>query len=127
MKRMPRLKRSDLKYLAVLRRLRRCPRGCQKLAVKRNSSVRHRSVAVNAIQPHEQRPLQLETTAASAFTACIQPARPASHYAFATSAEEKWDRILGDEIDTDSQIGDQGDASSRQPLAPINEVRRDAS
>ncbi|KAG2765844.1 hypothetical protein PC129_g12890 [Phytophthora cactorum] len=57
----------------------------------------------------------------------IQPARPASHYAFATSAEEKWDRILGDEIDTDSQIGDQGDASSRQPLAPINEVRRDAS
>ncbi|KAH7467086.1 Exonuclease 1 [Phytophthora ramorum] len=64
----------------------------------------------------------------------IQPtiSKAACSYAFATSAEEKWDRILGDELDdTNSQAGDQETASppsstntssSRQPLAPLNKT-----
>ncbi|KAG7380688.1 Rad2 nuclease [Phytophthora pseudosyringae] len=71
----------------------------------------------------------------------IQPAaaKPASHYAFATSAEEKWDRILEDEIDdTTTSVSQEGgheaaasppsstntsSSSSRdQPLAPINKA-----
>lgn len=74
----------------------------------------------------------------------LQPAvaKLAPNYVFATSAEEKWDRILGDEIDDDtnscgSQVGGDHAASSppasitassssrRQPLAQPAEVCRD--
>ncbi|KAL3672965.1 hypothetical protein V7S43_002265 [Phytophthora oleae] len=48
--------------------------------------------------------------------------KPVPHYTFATSAEEKWDRILCDEIDdtnsSDSQVSGQKEASS--PPASIN-------
>jgi hypothetical protein len=40
--------------------------------------------------------------------------RPASSDAFATSAEEKWDRILGDDIDDGSQAGASSPSSSRR-------------
>ncbi|KAE8989144.1 hypothetical protein PF004_g15019 [Phytophthora fragariae] len=48
----------------------------------------------------------------------IQPApsKTASNYAFAMSAEEKWDRILSDELDdtNPSQVGGEQEASSSQ-------------
>ncbi|RMX68757.1 hypothetical protein KXD40_005016 [Peronospora effusa] len=64
--------------------------------------------------------------------------KPASNCAYAMTAEEKWDRILGDEIDDDtnssgSRVGDNEvssplasfAASSRNcPLATMNEVSR---
>ncbi|KAG1709480.1 hypothetical protein DVH05_020135 [Phytophthora capsici] len=51
---------------------------------------------------------------------------------FAMSAEEKWDRILSDEIDDAIQVSEQKEAnsspastsSSRQPVAPITEANR---
>ncbi|CAI5733783.1 unnamed protein product [Peronospora destructor] len=63
---------------------------------------------------------------------------PASNYAYVMSAEEKWDRILGDEIDDNtnsSGVGGQevssplasfaaSSSSCRQPLATMNQASR---
>ncbi|CAH0520531.1 unnamed protein product [Peronospora belbahrii] len=106
--------------------IRPAPFGCgqRQAAFSTNSSGFNRKLP----QHHSQQPH------------CLPPAAAKSvcNYAYATSAEEKWDRILGDDIEDDtnssgSQIGDQeissppasfvasSSSSSRcQPLAPIN-------
>lgn len=59
---------------------------------------------------------------------------PAPHHTFAMSAEEKWDRILSDEIDDTIEVSEQKEAnsssasvnstsSSHQPLASMNQAR----